>query len=200
MKKIIFTAVIAIMSITTITAQEGEFKFGAKAGVNFASIQGDETDNLDGKTGFHIGGIVEYGFSEKFALQAELVYSTQGAKSEFTILDQTLETDYNLNYINLPILAKYYVAEGFSLEAGPQLGFLTTAEIDSDGGTQDIKDETSSIDFGLGLGASYKLDMGVAFSARYNFGLSNIIDAEDSDNDFKRNNGVFQISVGYFFN
>ena len=55
----------------------------------------------------------------------------------------------------------------------------------------------SSIDFGLNFGLGYKLDSGLNFGARYNMGLSNINDTDDDDDTIK--NGVFQISLGYFF-
>ena len=62
----------------------------------------------------------------------------------------------------------------------------------------DIKDFSSSVDFGLNFGLGYKLDQGINFNVRYNLGLSNVYDDEDSD-DMTVNNSVFQISVGYFF-
>ncbi|RZJ55928.1 MAG: PorT family protein, partial [Flavobacterium sp.] len=33
-----------------------------------------------------------------------------------------------LSYLNVPIMAKYYVIEKLSLEAGPQIGFLLSAK------------------------------------------------------------------------
>ncbi|MAZ72452.1 MAG: hypothetical protein CMC70_04830 [Flavobacteriaceae bacterium] len=220
MKKQVLLIAIAIFSFGIMQAQD--IRFGAKAGVNFASIGGDETDGIEGKTGFHIGGLVEIMLTDQFAIQPELLYSAQGAKFEETDSEDgisvTVTDKTKLDYINLPIMAKYYVTEGLALEAGPQIGFLVSAnaetELDISGiddpefiefiedefgvGDQDISDGTSGIDFGLGLGASYRLDMGVFFGARYTLGLSNINDFEGSDN-FKQQNNVFQVSVGYLF-
>jgi len=42
------------------------------------------------------------------------------------------------------------------------------------------------------------MDSGLNFGARYNLGLSNIWDFEGSD-DFKNQNNVIQVSVGYMF-
>jgi len=119
------------------------------------------------------------------------------------------ETNIKLDYINIPVLAKYYFNESLSLHAGPQIGFLISAEeeyeySESGGGqsvseseTIDAKDFYSSIDLGLALGAEYELDMGVFFGARYTLGLSNIIDTEEDD--FSVQNNVIQVSVGYKF-
>ena len=193
MKKLLLTAVIAVISIVSINAQE----FGAKAGVNFASLNGDE--DFDGRTSFFVGGVVEFEISESFSIQPELLYSSQGAKSSFSEEGFDFESTIKLDYLNIPIMAKYYVTEGLSIEAGPQVGFLLSAkaEVKEDGesDSEDIKDELKSVDFGLNFGLGYKLDSGLNFGARYNLGLSNVPD----EDDFDLKNGVFQIAIGYFF-
>ena len=101
MKKLMLLAAVAVFGLSNVNAQE--VKFGVKAGVNFASLTGDDADGLDGKTGFHVGGVAVIGISEKFAVQPELVYSSQGAKDT----EEGVDVDYNLDYINLPVLANY---------------------------------------------------------------------------------------------
>ena len=103
-------------------------------------------------------------------------------------------------------MAKYYVTEGLSLEAGPQIGFLVKAENEIDftssndlvknsSTTVDSKDSFKSVDFGFNIGAGYKLESGLNFALRYNLGLSNIADNEGST----WKNRVFQLSAGYTF-
>ncbi|WP_339698880.1 porin family protein [uncultured Marixanthomonas sp.] len=208
MKKLLLMTALAVFGLTTTNAQE--VRLGAKAGANFASIGGDETDDLDGRTSFHIGGLVEIPISEVFSVQPELLYSSQGAKIEESFEGGTIESKTKLDYINVPIMAKFYVADGFSIEAGPQVGFLVSAnaetefsgdfgdiEIEGDG-EDDISDFVSGIDLGIGAGASYRLTNGVFFGARYVLGLSNINDGEGAD-DFKQQNNVIQLSAGYSF-
>lgn len=216
MKKLFTIAAVAVLGMTSVNAQD--INFGAKAGVNFATITGDDVDGIESKTGFHVGVVAEFMISEKFSFQPELMYSAQGAKisesgtetfNGFTY-SYSQEAKRKLDYINLPLMAKFYVAEGFSIEAGPQIGFLLNSEAEyeysetfegtteSESTTEDLKDFTSTIDFGVNFGLGYKLESGLNFGARYNLGLSNINDAEGSD-DFKNQNGVFQVSVGFFF-
>jgi len=196
MKKLFLTA-IAVVALTTVNAQD--IAFGVKAGINFANINvSDSDENLDGITSFHFGGTVEFSISETFSIQPELLYSAQGASSEVE-LDEGFgkaKLKLNLDYLNLPIMAKYYVAEGLSLEAGPQIGFLVKAEAGVEDVSVDIKDDFKSIDFGFNFGAGYKLESGLNFAARYNLGLTDISDDND-DSDSKSKNGVFQLSVGY---
>lgn len=186
-------------------------EFGAKAGVNFASLGGDDTDGLDGKTGFHLGLVAEIPLTESFAFQPEILYSSQGAKSKVsdTYMDVNFSTkaDLTLDYINIPLLAKYTITPGLSLHAGPQVGFLVNAKDEyeyvingeKESGTQDMKNEIKNLDFAIAAGLGYKLEMGIFFNARYNAGLSNIIDDDGSSEDYNIHNNVFQLSVGYMF-
>ena len=115
--------------------------------------------------------------------------------------------DFTFDYINVPLLAKYMITPGLSLHAGPQIGFLVKAEgefeVDVPGGEVygdgDYKDDLKDFDFALAAGLGYQLEMGVFFNARYNIGLSNIIDDDEVSEDFSRQNNVFQLSVGFMF-
>ena len=192
MKKLLLSIAI-LASGLTINAQE--IKFGAKAGLNISNFSGDDVENNDARTSFHIGAVAEIEISDKFSVQPELIYSAQGSTTSDLGVDITAAVDY----LNVPVMAKYYVAERFSLEAGPQIGFLMSAKMKAESGGDseeiDVKDDLKSIDFGINFGAGYKLENGLNFSARYNLGLSDI--AEESDSSVK--NGVFQVSVGYSF-
>lgn len=175
------------LGLVNVNAQEIEF--GAKAGVNFASIYGDNTGNTGSVTAFNFGLMAEIPISEKFSFQPELLYSGQGYD-----VDTILDIDgVELNYLNIPLMGKYYVTKGLSLEAGPQIGLLLSAKQDD----TDIKDSFNSLDFGVNVGIGYKLDNGLNFGARYNLGLSDINDVDGFNDSYK--NGVLQISVGYFF-
>jgi hypothetical protein len=185
MKKLLLGLAVCAFSFSN--AQK-KVTFGAKAGSNLATFTGDFEEN-DMKVGFHVGGLAEISINDKFSVQPELLFSTQG--TQFSSDDKI-----NLSYINLPVIAKYYATDGLSIEAGPQVGFLVNAEQEVEGESSDF-DNTNDIDFGLNFGLGYKLDSGINFSARYNLGLSNII---DTDSNFEAKNSVFQFSVGYFFN
>ena len=207
MKNLLFILTIVLFGLTNIIAQN--IKYGSKIGVNIANITGNETDDLNTKTSLHAGAVAEIMISDEFSFQAELLYSAQGAKSDYseTLNDVTFRyTSVKLEYINVPLLAKFYIVEGLSLEAGPQVGFLITADREfektnngeTEKGEKDILDEIIGIDFGLDFGLAYKLESGVFLAARYNLGLSNINDVKGSD-ELKNQNRVIQVSAGYFF-
>lgn len=216
MKKLLLAAV-AVFGLTVVNAQE--VSFGGKAGVNFATVTGDETDGIESRTAFHVGVVAEIMISDKFSFQPELLYSAQGAKDSYSYTDtvfgleesESAEIKIKYDYLNIPLMAKYYVIDGLSIEAGPQIGFLLSsksdgsytstlgADVEYENYEENLKKVTSGIDFGVNFGLGYKMENGLNFGARYNLGLSNVNDFEGSDN-FKNQNGVFQISVGYFFN
>jgi len=197
MKKLLFFTVTAIFGFSTIMAQN--VNFGAKAGVNFASITGDMVDSFDSRTAFHVGFVAEIVISETFSFQPELLYSAQGADySEEGF--EAFEGTVTLDYLNVPLMAKFYVGEGFSLEAGPQIGLLLSAKDDYGDGEEDIKEYVKGTDFGVNLGVGYKMESGLNFSARYNLGLSNDLDVDDFESEgAEYKNSVIQVSVGYFF-
>jgi hypothetical protein len=190
MIKSLLTA-LAICAFSFSNAQ-GKINFGAKAGLNLVNLVGD-LEGAESKAGIHFGGMAEISINDKFSVQPELLFSTQGANAEFG------EDTFNLSYISLPIMAKYYATEALSIEVGPQVGFLVNAEEEFEGETFDIDEGTHGVDFSLNFGLGYKLASGINFSARYNLGLSNVFDFEGEGQDVDVKNSVFQFSIGYFF-
>jgi hypothetical protein len=185
MKKVILATVIAILGLTNVNAQDVEF--GAKLSLNFASLQGDNTKDIGPVTDFSFGLMSEISITEKFSFQPELLYAGLG----YSLGDANDDT-VELRYLAVPLLGKYYVTEHFSLEAGPQVGFLLSAKQES----TDVKDAFKTLDIGASFGLAYKLDNGLNFGARYTLGLSDVTES----NDVTNNTGTIQFSIGYFFN
>ena len=144
MNKIILTVFIAVITVVTVNAQAS---YGLKAGVNFSSIRGDYTDDISGRTSFVGGFYAEIPMSEKVTFQPELVYSGQGAEI-------SSDEVFKLDYINIPLMFKYYVKNGFNVQAGPQLGILLSAKA----GDINTYDNMTKLDFGLNFGLGYKMD------------------------------------------
>ncbi len=184
MIKKLWIAIIAIGITGTATAQD--VKLGLKLGMNVSSINGKNANNLDSKTGFVFGATAEVALTDKLSLQPELLFSQQGAKSEGNFT-------YDLNYITMPVMVKYYIAKGFSVEAGPQFSFLVKDELIPENGGANANTNAENFDLNANLGLGYKLNNGIFFQTRYNLGLINI----DENPDIK--NGVFQMAIGFQF-
>ena len=183
MKRVV-SAAMAVLAFGFTNAQDSQnMSFGVKGGLNMSNYTGDIEIEVDNKIGFFVGGFVEFKVSDKFAVQPEILYSNLGAKNS----DVTLEA----NYILVPLMAKFFVTEQFSLEAGPQVGFLMTAKLDDD----DIKDGFKSTDFAANFGVGYDVTENISIGLRYSLGLTNVIDLSGAD--VKTSN--FALALAYKF-
>lgn len=194
MKRIILAA-IAVMAFGFTNAQQT--RFGVKGGLNLTNFVGGDVENTNSLVGFHVGGFAEIKIIEKLAIQPELLFSTQGTKVD----GGAFFGDYDIktNYLNIPVLAKYYIVEKFSVEAGPQLGVLLSAKADG----EDIKDGFKTVDFGFNLGAGYHFTENVSLNLRYTIGLSPLADDADieDEGDYydSAKNSVLALSFAYKF-
>jgi hypothetical protein len=205
MKKYILS-VIALLVFSITNAQKT--KFGIKGGLNVANqiYSGDATPSPTSLIGINIGAFVDFKIADKLYIQPEVLYSTQGSKFNLTVNNggtyYATENTFKLAYINIPVMLKYYVAEKFSLEAGPQIGFLVDSKIQvnvmGQSVLQDAKDIFETVDFGINLGAGYDITKKFSAGVRYNLGLYNVMKTESGD-DSKIKNNVFSISLGYKF-
>ncbi len=175
MKKLFLFAFLFILGATTANAQS----FGIKGGLNFANLTGDDSDGFKGLTSFHIGGVAELRVFQNLALQPELLFSTQGAKVE--------NEQYKLNYLSLPVMAKFYLNDALSVQAGPTFGVLLSQ-------TKNVAvNDTNTFDFGLAGGLEYKIIGGLFVQGRYGVGFT------DMAKDANVRNSVIQLSIGYLF-
>ena len=150
MKKLFLFTALALFCLTYSSAQ---VNFGAKAGVNFSDITGPDVDSFTGRTAFHVGVVAEIMVSDMFAVQPELLYSAQGSDYEEDFEGETFSGEAQIDYLNIPMMAKYYVGEGgFSVEPGPQVGILMSAKFKEEGFEEDIKDDLKSIYFCVKFG------------------------------------------------
>ena len=178
MKKLLI--VVAVM-VTGFAMQAQGINFGIKAGANFANLNGDL--DTDGITSFHAGAVLELNLIPVFSVQAEGLFSSQGAEYENEL---GAVTDIDLSYISVPVMAKYYIVPSkLSLMAGPQFSFLV------DEAEEALDSE--SFDMAAAGGVELKIIAGLFAQARYTIGLTNV------NKDVDSKNAVFQLSVGYYF-
>lgn len=187
------------LSAQTMDSTPREMSFGVKGGVNFANVTGNGFDNRSSRTSFHVGALAEFPVQEIFSIQVEALYSGQGFEYDFRGPTGD-KAEYQLDYINVPVLAKFYLTPAISLEVGPQFSFVVNEEFDSrpldDAGDLDLTGtpaEAETFDFGAAAGITFQTQSGVFATARYNHGFTDIVKNVDVQNS------VFQIGVGYKF-
>lgn len=166
MKKLFLVAVLAIFSFQNNNAQDitlgvtgGLFLGSADleiAGIDVGSIS-DDLDVLDGG-GFYLGLLADIEVIGDFHVQPELLYANIGGESAVIV----------------PVMAKYYVAESFNLQAGPQFDFLL--DIPSI-----VKEAINTFGLSMAVGAGYDITEKISVQAKYSFGLNDRIDSSIDD-------------------
>lgn len=229
MKRLSFLVAVLTVSLMTLAQPSaGSFSLIPRLGVNFANMTNDEvvvdlmqqehTLKSRIKPGLMVGFDAEYQATSDLFMSLGLQYSRQGSRfPDFERKDGEFVEGYSdwhtdLDYLNVPLLLGYRIANGFSVKAGLQLGMLLSAKdhmattdiILHEGGgreqgkavelTTDLYDDCKKTDFSIPLAVSYEFE-NVVLDARYCFGLSRIHQLDI----VKSRNSVVQLSVGYRF-
>ncbi len=188
------------------------FRFGVKGGVNLSQIYVNsvEVENKSNKVGLHGGLWAKIPTGDLFAIQPELLYSNNGSRIRYTASNaagiQGSEVRFNLNYIQLPVLASLTLGP-FSFQAGPYASYLIGAnvknlEIDNAVNPTLVADLNENnfnrLDYGLAGGLAIDI-RGFQLGARYNHGLREVTNrglsgvlADNAKNGFAQ----FFVAVG----
>lgn len=100
-----------IVIFSTVNAQDNEERFGIKGGLNITFFNVDDNGLgtfATSETGFYGGVFVEFPIDDFLAIQPEALYISVG----------------DFNFLNVPIYAKYEVANNLYLLAGPSANYF----------------------------------------------------------------------------
>lgn len=204
MKKVFVLIAAAIVCMSAMA----QVQFGAKIGADMTNFWGPDVEH-GMKPGYQVGLLMEYKVSPRFGIAPEVVFAAQGGKSKVLAFDinnhgidlATTDVKYNANYINVPVMLKFYATPNFSIDLGPQVGFNVYNKAKAKGVDKsvDIKDITKPVDFGLGLGGTFNLTENAFVQARYTLGLTKVFKDEDVIGENKAKNGNVQIAFGMKF-
>ena len=227
MKKNIVIVMMLLLSAMGAMAQGGENPVGKfsvipRVGVAIANLSDNSiylpTENnrevkSKSQAGF-LGGLdVEYRATDYLGVSLGAYYVRQGARwGDYEMAVNGDTGRLNLDYVQVPLMLKAYVAPQFAIMAGAQVGFLcgdgkmlseeTDLEKDSKTGSTLYKESrdvestyaAKKVNVSIPVGLSYEY-MNVILDARYHIGLTKVnkTDAGDSKNK------VFTFTVGYRF-
>jgi hypothetical protein len=222
MKRIVFTGLMLCLFGSTLYAQT---YLVPKAGVSISKFAPAENEeNVSSLAGFTGGLGINILMGEKFSLQPELLFIQKGANYEFKqgigdgIL-QTATTDIRVNYLELPVLAKFTFGEGkvkYYVNAGPSLSYglggKTDYSINWTLGNETVYQEQAEgdvkfddypeeypaqdvyfqrrLDVGVQVGGGVILYKKVIVDARYGYGFTKL------DDEAQPKNRAIQITVG----
>jgi hypothetical protein len=224
MKKIFLIIAAVLGFVATKVSAQQPLRFGVKGGVNLAEWQGESVNSAQEmieftkgsvskhmREGFHVGGFVAIPISPGFEIEPGIQYSQKGMKltgkipmEEAEFLNAGVTLTNKADYIDIPILAKVYIAEGFHVFGGPQVSYLISNKLQAEAGALgykafnrewDIKNGFREIDMAVSGGLGYRFANGLNISAGYDYGLSSV----DEKNNFDTFNRVIKASVGFAF-
>ena len=173
----------SLLSLSISHSASAQARAGIKGGLNVSNLYIDNIHDENARYGFNVGLYGQILSSDFFAIQPELLYSTKGSKAFYEdIVNQTVQ--YNLNYLDLPVLAVFKLGKSAEIHVGPYASYLLNANVSYSGdainGDDEInKDDLKSYDYGLagGFGLNFgPLQAGV----RYNYGLVKIADSDQA--------------------
>lgn len=189
MKKIVLILMLAIVSMGIASAQHEakSLSLQPKIGLNLSKL----TNHFDSdfKPGMVVGLETEWQSKAKFGWSVGLLYSQQGTKYALGEFKYT----YNYNYINVPVLANFYVARNLALKTGLQFGFNVSNgyTIEGPGSKENRNDpDVKAVEASIPLGVSYEFNQFVV-EARYNLGLTYAVP--------RTRFSAFQFTLGYRF-
>jgi hypothetical protein len=190
MKKVIL-AVVAVLTFGFANAQESKtVKLGIKAGANYDWLATGAYSVYDVRpeVGYHAGLVAEFKMCDEFSFQAEALYSHSSFK--FDGNGNTSGGKLEVSEIAVPVLAKFYLVKGLSIEVGPQ----ASAIIDSKAKGVYANTNLRKYNIASVSGLAYDFNSGAFIQARYVYNFLDLAYGPSGNNRF----GI-QASVGYKF-
>lgn len=189
MKTALFTVMIICAAAVTASAQEQQVgaesrsngKFGIKGGLNLTNLYVEDASTEKLKAGFNAGIFWKLAVAKGFSIQPEVLYSQKGTKTTYdNFIQGDGEYRFNLNYLEVPLLAVVNLGKNFNIQAGPYVGYLLSANVkdmNNDGtinGAADLnEDNFERWDYGVAGGLGFDVS-NFTLGARYNYGLREI--------------------------
>lgn len=174
MKKIILTAVIAVVSMTAVMAQEAVF--GAKAGYTLigSKVTTDGQEFTGSASGFHVGFTTDVQIGNQLYVAPELLFT------------MVFEGGTDLKFLQVPLFLKYYAADKFYVNGGPQITYTL----------EEISDDFTKFNVGFGAGLGYEFTDNFYGNFRTVYQLNNYY---TGDADVKSRNNIFNLGFGFKF-
>lgn len=213
----------ASIVITAVSLAQSKPSFGIRGGLTSSSMKGDAVTNLQdlldytngavttsGRTGFFAGANVSIPVSDLVSVEPGIYYSQKGYEMRGELNFKGVEflgingkARLTSHYVDLPVLLKLNL-NGLQLFAGPQISYLTRADLKTTAGvlgfnllnkTMDATDQFNQWDAAVTGGIGYKFENGVSISASYDHGLSKV----DANQNFDSYNRSFKLGLEFNF-
>jgi hypothetical protein len=217
--------ILLILSLFTVSFAFAQQKttFGIKAGLSSSEINGNAIKSLNnlldytagmvtskGRTGFFAGVNANIPMGSGLSIEPGIYYTQKGYELNGALNIKGLEflgvnakAQLQSQYIDVPLMLKYSMG-GLQVFAGPQVSYLTKADLKTTAGlfgvdllnkTLDATSQFNRWDAALAGGIGYSFNNGMSLSASYDYGLMKI-DAKSNIDSYNRG---FKLGLGINF-
>jgi len=178
---------LAVMLIST--SAFAQINFGLRNGIAATTFsdKGDLYNDNNVTFSYTAGAFATIPVYKSFAIQPELNYVRKGRSNETTELNTTVETDFMLHYLQVPVLFQYRndqmlnkSGSVFYINAGPYAAFVLNTQTRVSGdyeGTPVPVSDSKNTDWGTTFGIGFQTPIfkkDICFDLRYDMGLSEI--------------------------
>jgi len=213
----------SLNQVSSSAAIKPKASFGVRAGLSSASMRGDAVNNLNdlidyangmvttnSRTGFFAGGFATIPIGGGISIEPGVYYTQKGYELKGSLnlkgvefLNANATAKLQTNYIDIPLLLKVDLG-GFQLFAGPQVSYLSNADLVMKAGvlgfnllnkTMDVTEKFNRWDAAVTGGIGYKFSNGMSITASYDHGLSKV-DANSNVNSYNKS---FKVGLGISF-
>jgi hypothetical protein len=189
-----------MISSMTISAQN--MTGGLKGGLTMSNLYIDKNDLNDenSRFGFNAGLYSQFMIAGIFGIQPELLFTTKGTEAVYDgLINQTVQ--FNMNYIDVPILAVLSPLPVLEFYAGPYVGLLINSNVKYSGlineESEINRDHFNTLDVGFTGGVALNFAM-VKVGLRYNLGLQKLANSDTANmllGDSKNSYGQLYIAI-----
>lgn len=194
MRKLLLTCMLAVVAIVGYSQLRWDVKFG----MNFSNMT--KFDDADALPGFTLGAGLDYEFTENWAFQPGVMFTSRGYKyggDGLTVKSRPI-------YMDIPLLGSYKFPIGpvakFFINAGPYLSVGLGGKIKAGDYDEKIFDDGwKRFDLGLQWGIGFELADHYLVNFTGQHGFISPFDFPDGYEGDRSRNMSFSIGVGYRF-
>ena len=118
------------------------FKFGFKAGVNFANVYDEQGQDFvaESKIGFVGGAFLSIPITKFIGFQPEVLYSQKGFKATGTTLLGKYDFERTSTFLDIPLQLQIKPINGITILVGPQYSYLLETKNQFNGSASSVQE------------------------------------------------------------
>ena len=199
--------VMVVMMAISFQSRSQYISIGPGGGIGASWIsKGDVIGDLSPQILWNAGVIFVYSNQSHWGFGADLKYSAEGYSFSTPVLGSTIDVDYHLNYLRLPLHAIYFFGE-YGQKVRPKVflgvtpGLLLSATANNSlTGSVDEKEEFNSFDLGVnaGVGVNIRLAERLWLNADLQY-YQGFLDVTNEDGSNLNSNAALNVGVAFGF-